>query len=41
MFDAGKLRSVEFGKSMCRFWQLVGLTRGMSIWLLAGTASRT
>ena len=29
------------GKSMSRFLQFVGLTRGVSIWLLARTASRT
>ena len=29
------------GKSISRFWQYVELTGGVSIWLLARTASRT
>ena len=37
----GKLRSVVVGKSMSQFWQYVGLTEGVSIWLLARTASCT
>ena len=37
----GKLRSVESLVNRCPgFWQYVGLTGGVSIWLLARTASR-
>ena len=33
--------SVEVGRLIFRFWQYVGLTWDVSIWLLARTASRT
>ena len=37
----GKLRSVVFGKSMSWFLTVRWVNRGVSIWLLARTASRT
>ena len=36
----GYLRSVVVGKSMSRFWQYVGLTGGVSIWLLQRVVHR-
>ena len=36
----GKLVSVVAGKSISLFWQYVGLTGGVSFWLLARIASR-